>query len=102
MAFGFFLSKYLRSYVSFDFVFVFVYHCFFIPSFSCLSSTANLNLCGQMRSLTLISLSIDIASGNVCSEFVSRPFTLNTFKIVEKEPNHVHHIACKIDAIFDL
>ena len=29
--------------------------------------------------------------------FVSRPFTLNTFKVVEKEPNRAHHIVCKID-----
>ena len=50
-AFGFFLSKYLRTSVSI--VFVFVYHCFFIPSFFCLSSTANLNLSDQMPPIQL-------------------------------------------------
>ena len=52
---------------------------------------------GEEKSLTLISLSIDTACGNVYSKFVSRPFTVNTLKVGEKEPNGVHHIVCRID-----
>ena len=29
--------------------------------------------------------------------FAGRPFTLNTFKVVAKEPNRGGHIVCKID-----
>ena len=47
-----------------------------------------------------------MASGNVCSKFVSSPFTFNTFGVVEKEPNRVHHCLqnrCKYSTlIFDL
>ena len=60
----------------------------------------------EERSLTPISLSIDIARGNVCSKYVSRHFALNTFRVVEKELNRVHHCLhnrCKYSSlIFDL
>jgi len=61
------------------------------------ANTSYIQALGEEKSLTLISLNIDISSGNVWGELIGRPFTLNTFKEVEQDQNRAYHIAYKID-----